>query len=198
MADFPDIEALAAAIAGRPPDSLVGVRAAVMLCLRDRGRGTEVVIGRRQERSDDPWSGQMSLPGGRLDHPDEPALAAAVRETVEEVGFDPLAHGALLGPLETVHGGARQVLVAAFAAEITSDVEPDSSVELPSTWWMPFADCEERSVHVPEVPYLVPAFVGAGPDGRQSVVWGMTYTVLTSARELVRAHQGNPRVSTES
>jgi 8-oxo-dGTP pyrophosphatase MutT (NUDIX family) len=185
VAEFPSIDALAGAIAGRPPDSLVGVRAAVMLCLRDRGRGTEVVIGRRQERSDDPWSGQMSLPGGRLDHPDEPALAAAVRETVEEVGFDPLAHGRLLGPLETVHGGARQVFVATFAVEVTSEVEPAPSVELPGTWWMAFADCEERAVRVAEVPYEVPAFVGVGGDGREFAVWGMTYRVLTSARELV-------------
>ena len=192
MAEFPPIDALATAIAGRPPDSLVGVRAAVMLCLRDRGRGTEVVIGRRQERSDDPWSGQMSLPGGRLDHPDEPALAAAVRETIEEVGFDPLAHGEVLGPLETVHGGARQVFVATFAAEISSDVEPEPSVELPAAWWMPFSECEEREVHVPEVPYLVPAFVGEGGDGRPFAVWGMTYKVLTSARALVGDRNGQP------
>ncbi len=162
-----------------------------MLCLRDRGRGTEVVIGRRQERSDDPWSGQMSLPGGRLDHADEPALAAAVRETVEEVGFDPLAHGDLLGPLETVHGGARQVFVATFAVEISSDVEPEPSVELPATWWMAFSECEEREVEVPEVPYLVPAFVGQGGDGRPFAVWGMTYTVLTRARALVGSRNGN-------
>ncbi|MDX6377009.1 MAG: hypothetical protein QOE98_1312 [Gaiellaceae bacterium] len=198
MAEFPSIEALATAIAGRPPDSLVGVRAAVMLCLRDRGRGTEVVIGRRQERSDDPWSGQMSLPGGRLDHPDEPALAAAVRETAEEVGFDPLAHGELLGPLETVHGGARQVFVATFAAEITSDIEPQPSIELPATWWMPFSECEEREVHVPEVPHLVPAFTGEGGDGRPFTVWGMTYKVLTSARALAAARNGEAHLSTES
>ncbi len=163
-----------------------------MLCLRDRGRGTEVVIGRRQERSDDPWSGQMSLPGGRLDHPDEPALAAAVRETIEEVGFDPLAHGEVLGPLETVHGGARQVFVATFAVEIASDVEPAPSVELPAAWWMAFSECEEREVHVPEVPYLVPAFVGEGGDGRPFAVWGMTYKVLTSARALVGDRNGQP------
>jgi 8-oxo-dGTP pyrophosphatase MutT (NUDIX family) len=197
VAEFPPIDALATAIAGREPDSLVGVRAAVMLCLRDRGRGTEVVIGRRQERSDDPWSGQMSLPGGRLDHPDEPALAAAVRETIEEVGFDPLAHGEMLGPLETVHGGARQVFVATFAAEISSDVEPAPSIELPATWWMPFSECEEREVHVPEVPYLVPAFVGEGGDGRPFAVWGMTYKVLTSARALV-SRNGDSQLSTES
>lgn len=185
MAEFPTIDALASAIAARAPDPLVGVRATVMVCLRDRGRGAEIVIGRRQERSDDPWSGQMSLPGGRLDHPDEPPLSAAVRETVEEVGFDPLAHGRLLGPLETVHGGARQVFVAAFAVEITSDIEPSPSVELPSTWWMAFADCEERHVHVAEVPYEVPAFVGVGADGRDFAVWGMTYRVLASARDLV-------------
>jgi 8-oxo-dGTP pyrophosphatase MutT (NUDIX family) len=185
VADFPTIDALASAIAARPPDSLVGVRAAVMLCLRDRGRGTEIVIGRRQERSDDPWSGQMSLPGGRLDHPDEPPLSAAVRETVEEVGFDPLAHGRLLGPLETVHGGARQVFVAAFAVEIASDIEPSPSVELSGTWWMAFVDCEERPIQVTEVPYDVPAFVGVGADGRDFAIWGMTYRVLASARDLV-------------
>ncbi len=170
-----------------------------MLCLRDRGRGTEVVIGRRQERSDDPWSGQMSLPGGRLDHPDEPALAAAVRETIEEVGFDPLAHGELLGPLETVHGGARQVFVATFAAEITSDVEPDPSVELPVD--VVDAVLRVRGALGARARGAVP---GAGvrraraPTAASSVVWGMTYKVLTSARELVRAYEGNPQVSTES
>ena len=40
-------------------------------------------------------------------------------------------------------------------------------------------------MRVPEVPYPVPAFVGAGADGRDAVVWGMTYRLLASARDLV-------------
>ena len=62
---------------------------------------------------------------------------------------------------------------------------------------MPFSECEEREVHVPEVPYLVPAFVGEGGDGRPFAVWGMTYKVLTSARALV-SRNGDSQLSTES
>ena len=91
-----------------------------------------------------------------------------------------------------MHGGARQVFVATFAVEISSAVEPEPSIELPATWWMPFSACEEREVSVPEVPYLVPAFVGEGGDGRPFAVWGMTYKVLTSARALVGARNGKP------
>ncbi len=181
---FPDITVLAAALAARTPREAVGARAAVMVCLRDRGGGPEVLVGRRQVRDGDPWSGQMALPGGRLDHPAEEPLAAAVRETREEVGFDPLGHGRLLGSLEPVDGGARRLVVAAFAAEITTAVEPEPSDELEAAWWAPFAAYEERLVRVPEVPYEVPAFVGAGSDGREAVVWGMTYRILVSARRL--------------
>jgi 8-oxo-dGTP pyrophosphatase MutT (NUDIX family) len=186
LADFPDIGVLAAAIAGRAARPPVGARAAVMVCLRDRGSGPEVLVGRRQVREGDPWSGQMALPGGRLDHADETPLDAAVRETIEEVGFDPLAHGRLLGPLEPVAGGARRLVVAVFAAEIVSTVEPAPSDELQAAWWAPFAALTERLVRVPEVPYEVPALVGDGGDGREAIVWGMTYRILTSARALDR------------
>ncbi len=155
-----------------------------MLCIRDRGRGPEILIARRSERSGDPWSGHMSLPGGRLDTPDEPALAAAVRETVEEVGFDPLAQGRLLGALPAVHGRGDAVLVAAFASEITTDVEPAPSHELQAAWWAPVAEYRETTVTVPEVPLPVPALVGVGRDGREAVIWGMTYRLLASVREL--------------
>lgn len=155
-----------------------------MLCLREREGAVEILLGRRSERDGDPWSGHMGLPGGRLDRPDEPALAAAVRETIEEVGFDPLAHGRLLGPLPAVHGRGSTVLVAAFASEITTGVEPIPSEELQSAWWARIGDYQEQVVEVPEVPYPVPAWVGPGGDGRPAVIWGMTHRVLSSAREL--------------
>jgi 8-oxo-dGTP pyrophosphatase MutT (NUDIX family) len=184
VAVFPTIDRVARALAGSPLDGAGGVRAAVMLCLRERDGELEVVLGRRTERSSDPWSGHISLPGGRLTTPDEPALDAAVRETMEEVGFDPLGDGRLLGALPAVHGRDRDVLVAPFASAITTDVEPDPSDEFQAAWWARIGDYREEVVHVRELPYPVPAFVGTGGDAREAVVWGMTYRLLESLREL--------------
>jgi len=186
VAPFPAIDDLAAALAGRTVPVVDGIVAAVMLCVRDHGRGTEILLSRRAERVGDPWSGHMSLPGGRLDA-DETPLAAAVRETVEEVGFDPLEHGDLLGALDPLHGRMNLVPVAPFAARIHSVVEPEPSDELAAAWWAAIDTLEERRVRVREVPYPVPALVGAGSDGREAVVWGMTYRLLESVREVVDA-----------
>jgi 8-oxo-dGTP pyrophosphatase MutT (NUDIX family) len=36
-------------------------------------------------------AGEISFPGGRQDHPDEPLLSTALREAEEEIGLDPAA-----------------------------------------------------------------------------------------------------------
>jgi 8-oxo-dGTP pyrophosphatase MutT (NUDIX family) len=155
-----------------------------MLCLREGARGTEVLLGRRARRAGDPWSGHIGLPGGRIDPPDPSPLAAAIRETVEEVGFDPTVEGRLLGALDPLHGRMNSVLVAPFVAEIRTAVEPRVSPELASAWWAPFAAMEARDVTVSEVPYPMPALVTVDADGVEAVVWGMTFRVLQSAGEL--------------
>jgi 8-oxo-dGTP pyrophosphatase MutT (NUDIX family) len=46
-----------------------------------------VLLIRRAERTGDPWSGHMALPGGRRESGDLNLLTTAIRETSEEVGF---------------------------------------------------------------------------------------------------------------
>ncbi|MBA3258253.1 MAG: NUDIX domain-containing protein, partial [Gemmatimonadales bacterium] len=46
-----------------------------------------VLLIRRAERTGDPWSGHMALPGGRRDSEDSDLIATAIRETAEEVGL---------------------------------------------------------------------------------------------------------------
>ena len=60
-----------------------------------------VLLIRRAERSGDPWSGHMALPGGRREDIDLDLIATAVRETWEEVGLT-LTHADLLGSLDDV------------------------------------------------------------------------------------------------
>jgi 8-oxo-dGTP pyrophosphatase MutT (NUDIX family) len=61
----------------------------------------ELVFMLRAESSGDPWSGHVSFPGGKLDPGDADPLAAAIRETAEEIGVD-LVGAELLGPLDVV------------------------------------------------------------------------------------------------
>ncbi|HYC31199.1 MAG TPA: CoA pyrophosphatase, partial [Gemmatimonadales bacterium] len=60
-----------------------------------------LLLIRRAERTGDPWSGHMALPGGRQDPGDPDLTATAVRETAEEVGVE-LPRAALLGSLDDV------------------------------------------------------------------------------------------------
>ena len=60
-----------------------------------------LLLIRRAERADDPWSGHMALPGGRQDAADADLIGTAIRETAEEVGFSP-TRAQLAGSLDDV------------------------------------------------------------------------------------------------
>ncbi|MDH4045507.1 MAG: NUDIX domain-containing protein, partial [Gemmatimonadota bacterium] len=59
-------------------------RAAVAVMLAQESES--VLLIRRAERVDDPWSGHIGLPGGRTSPSDADLLVTAMRETTEEVG----------------------------------------------------------------------------------------------------------------
>jgi len=48
--------------------------------------GDEVLLMKRVERDDDPWSGDISFPGGRMKNGDLDLLDTALRELYEEAG----------------------------------------------------------------------------------------------------------------
>ena len=60
-----------------------------------------ILLIRRAERTGDPWSGQMGLPGGRSSDIDAGLLETAIRETHEEVGIR-VTPGDLVGTLHDV------------------------------------------------------------------------------------------------
>ncbi|WP_347261397.1 CoA pyrophosphatase [Rudaea sp.] len=67
----------------------VGARrpAAVLVALIDRGDGFNVLLTRRTDSLSN-HAGQVSFPGGAIDPGDAGAVAAALRETHEELGID--------------------------------------------------------------------------------------------------------------
>ena len=82
-------------------------RAAVAAVLRPGSNGPEVLLIRRAEHPNDPWSGHMAFPGGREDPCDADLFGTAVRETLEEVALDLTTNAALLGTLDDLPAVAR-------------------------------------------------------------------------------------------
>jgi 8-oxo-dGTP pyrophosphatase MutT (NUDIX family) len=62
--------------------------AAVLVPIVDRPHGMGVLLTRRTTHLN-VHAGQISFPGGRIEGPDEDAIAAALRETHEEIGLAP-------------------------------------------------------------------------------------------------------------
>ncbi|MHC5019166.1 MAG: NUDIX domain-containing protein, partial [Planctomycetota bacterium] len=97
------LDTIRAALASHEPARLditeaTRVAAAVAVVLAGPPDDLAICFIKRAEHPDDPWSGQMALPGGRRDPEDAGQRAAAIRETREEVGLD-LAPAEPLGEL---------------------------------------------------------------------------------------------------
>ncbi len=158
-------------------------RAAVALILREGERGPEVLFIERATRDGDPWSGHMAFPGGRLEDGDPHLRAAAVRETLEEVGVD-LADAEILGQLDDMeghHAADTRMLISAFAFLVrgTPDVSPNHEVR--QAFWFPVGDLldPDRHVDYPMERFGVGSYPGilvGLPD--RHVVWGLTYKFL--------------------
>lgn len=94
----------------RPPERLPADRglAAVAAVFTPE---LDLLLIRRAEHPQDPWSGHVSFPGGRVEPEDPDSRAAAARETWEEVGLS-LRGASLLGDLDDLAAvGGRPGLV---------------------------------------------------------------------------------------
>ncbi len=190
---------------GRPESALPDAgrkNAAVAVVLRPGGRESgwdprlarsEVLVIRRARSERDPWSGQMALPGGRLDPADAGLVDAAVRETMEEAGVDLLAGGELLGRIEAMRPlGVRIPVISIWPFVFRVDSGTRARV----------ASREVASVHwFPVVALLNPANRGSyawtyGDCVRrfpcirlgERVIWGLTYRILTRLFEVAGIH----------
>jgi 8-oxo-dGTP pyrophosphatase MutT (NUDIX family) len=84
-------EKIAAVLQSRSPQNLVGdhyKRAAVLMPIQERDDGNHLVLTKRAEQLNH-HRGQVAFPGGRVDASDTGELAAALRETHEEIGIHP-------------------------------------------------------------------------------------------------------------
>lgn len=134
---------------------------------------------KRVERAGDPWSGHISLPGGRHEAGDPDLLATAIRETHEELGIE-LAGARLLGNLPALHpmtSGPAGIEVTPFVFLTTAAVEPRASEEAEAAFWLPIELAASGAL---DDTYTYPGTDRTFPSWRFEAytIWGLTWRIL--------------------
>ncbi len=161
------------------------IEAAVALVLAPAGDDPSVLLIKRTDHPEDPWSGQMALPGGRREASDHDLLNTAVRETREETSID-LSVGTLLGELDDHAPMIRYlppVVVAPFVFTLPEPPEVVPSEEVALHLWVPLRELPSARVREP----LTIRGLHLEVDGYRlgpHLVWGMTERILTPFLEL--------------
>lgn len=198
LADDPRLAALNARLSARERRALDDEhsrRAAVAAVLRAGEGGLELLFVLRTERPGDPWSGHVAFPGGRREPGDADDRAAAMRETLEEVGLslDDAAHLGALDDVRTLPAGERGGLIVSphvflVSGPVTLRLQP---TEVADARWLPVGPLvrgEHRTTFAFEwrgQTYQLPAFEIEGWR-----VWGLTYQMLATLLDELRALLG--------
>jgi 8-oxo-dGTP pyrophosphatase MutT (NUDIX family) len=141
-------------------------RAAVAVVLHDQP-SPRVLLMKRAERPGDPWSGHISLPGGRYQASDGDLRVTAIRESHEELGID-LTGAQLLGNLAALHPRSSG----------PDGIEPVCGPEALAAFWLPIdlaiSGALDGTYHYAQLSGM--SFPSWTYEGH--VIWGLTRRIL--------------------
>ena len=122
--------------------------AAIALVLRTSSSGEpELLMIRRAEYENDPWSGHIACPGGRMDPTDRDVEHTVIRETWEETGIDLARDGRILGTLDDITPrtpALPPLVIRPFVAIVRPDVPLIESEEVAEVFWVPLSAIPAR------------------------------------------------------
>ncbi len=171
------------------PDIRKAREAAVVILLYPNDKKeTQLVLIQRMFHPKDRHSGQISLPGGKLETSDPSPKAAALRELEEELGVNS-SDVTILGQLSDLHISVSNFLVYPFLgvthqrpAFIPQPTEVHAIIETPLKIFLEKSMRQKKNLKLPNGMVLknVPYF-----DIQGHTVWGATAMILNEFSELL-------------
>jgi 8-oxo-dGTP pyrophosphatase MutT (NUDIX family) len=179
------LSAIRQCFAVRPPQRLPAAgrrHAAVALVLPSGPSGLELLGSRRAQHEGDPWSGDLAIPGGKVDAEDRGPRQAATREAREELELD-LGGAEYLGQLDDILGDFLPVLISCFVYHLPAPQPLRCNHEVREVHWLPLATVADRNRWRQESfsyrgqERSHPSIDLLGPQ--HPPLWGITYRLVT-------------------
>ncbi len=165
--------------------------AAIGLILRPTDHGEpELLLIKRAACDQDPWSGHIACPGGRMDPTDRDLEHTATRETWEETGIDLATNGRILGTLDDISPRSPllpPLIIRPFVAVVMPDVVIIDSAEVAEAFWVPLAAVREQAAWgrgMVQIHGLGEREEDVFRHGEHTV-WGLTHRALRQFVELL-------------
>ncbi len=158
-------------------------QAAVAVILREFDEELRMLFIQRTRHEGDPWSGHMAFPGGRVDPEDESPLAAARRETLEEVGIF-LEERHFVAAVQEIQASARgsrlEMVVFPFVFFWDGNAETvHAADEVAATVWIPVDLVLDTSRHTTFDNHYDNRTVRMSCIEYNGYrIWGMTYRMI--------------------
>ena len=140
----------------------------------------------------------MAFPGGHLDPVDANLRAAAMRETLEEIGLD-LSSACYLGAIDQQRamprGRTLDMIIAPHVFELSGDPSFTINYEVDEVVWTPLTPLARGERHDTETKPMAgqPTVFNGYRLERGHFVWGLTYRMLKSFFMALDPHwQGPP------
>lgn len=166
----------------RQPDAAVAI-------LRTPAPTESILLMRRAERADDPWSGHWSFPGGRREPEDPDLTHTALRELEEECGIV-LRGEQLQRALPPVVARRRTgpfLLVAPFVFHVERELPTvlDFREAVQGTWVSRSILTNPANHRLSVVPNMPDSMLFPVVDLAGMPLWGFTYRLITEWLQLV-------------
>lgn len=155
--------------------------AAVAVIILKESELERVLLLKRAQHPNDPWSGHYAFPGGRYEKKDKSLFDTCLRETYEECGLK-LFEKDYVQKLPLAYAGkyvGKSVSVSPFLFEINKRPKLKLDFcEIASFHWMPLEYMEEQYIEFKEVEHGEKKSNIEGVSFEQTFLWGFTYKVL--------------------